>query len=96
VNYPGEEVANLKGGVAGGTLVRGVLRLGEVVEIRPGIVNKTSDNSFDVTPIFTKIVSLQAEKNDLIYAIPGGLIGVGLTIDPYLTRGDRLVGKVFN
>jgi len=94
VNYPGEEVANLRGGVAGGTLVRGVLRLGEVVEIRPGIVNKTSDNSFDVIPIFTKIVSLQAEKNDLIYAIPGGLIGVGLTIDPYLTRGDRLVGKV--
>ena len=94
VNYPGEEVQNLRGGVAGGTLVRGVLRLGEIVEIRPGIVNKTSDNSFDVIPIFTKIVSLQAEKNDLIYAIPGGLIGLGLTIDPYLTRGDRLVGKV--
>ena len=94
VNYPGEEVQNLRGGVAGGTLVRGVLRLGEIVEIRPGIVNKTSDNSFDVIPILTKIVSLQAEKNDLVYAIPGGLIGVGLTIDPYLTRGDRLVGKV--
>ena len=30
----------------------------------------------------------------MIYAVPGGLIGVGLTIDPFLTRGDRLVGRV--
>lgn len=42
----------------------------------------------------TKICSLQAEKNNLIYAVPGGLIGVGLKIDPFLTRGDRLVGRV--
>lgn len=28
------------------------------------------------------------------YAVPGGLIGVGLTIDPTLTRADRLVGQV--
>jgi hypothetical protein len=28
------------------------------------------------------------------YAVPGGLIGVGLTVDPTLTRADRLVGQV--
>lgn len=94
VNYPGEEAANLKGGVAGGTLIRGVLRLGEEVEIRPGIVSKGQNGETKITPILTKIVSLQAEKNNLIYAVPGGLIGVGLKIDPFLTRGDRLVGRV--
>jgi len=26
--------------------------------------------------------------------VPGGLIGVGLKIDPFLTRGDRLVGRI--
>ena len=34
------------------------------------------------------------EKNDLLYAIPGGLVSVGLKIDPCLTRTDRLVGHV--
>jgi translation initiation factor 2 subunit 3 len=29
-----------------------------------------------------------------LYAIPGGLIGAGLDIDPTLTRKDLLVGNV--
>jgi len=37
---------------------------------------------------------LYAEHNDLKYAVPGGLIGVGTKIDPTLTRADRLVGQV--
>ena len=39
-------------------------------------------------------MSLKAEKNELQYAVPGGLIGVGTKIDPTLTRADRLVGQV--
>ena len=46
------------------------------------------------TPIFSKIITLYAESNDLQYAVPGGLIGVGTKIDPTLTRADRLVGQV--
>jgi hypothetical protein len=45
-------------------------------------------------PIYSRIVSLFAEQNELQYAVPGGLIGVGLTVDPTLTRADRLVGQV--
>lgn len=40
------------------------------------------------------IVSLNSEANDLKYAVPGGLIGVGTRIDPTLCRADRLVGQV--
>ena len=46
------------------------------------------------SPIFSRIISLYAEQNDLQYAVPGGLIGVGTKIDPTLTRADRLVGQV--
>lgn len=42
----------------------------------------------------SRIVSLFAEENELQYAVPGGLIGVGTKIDPMLTRADRLVGQV--
>lgn len=94
VNFPGEESQNLKGGVAGGTLIRGILKIQEVVEIRPGIIIKNQNGQTKITPILTRIVSLMAEKNNLIYAIPGGLIGVGLKIDPFLTKGNRLVGRI--
>lgn len=94
VNHPGDEAPALQGGVAGGTLIRGVLRLGEVVEIRPGIFSRSQSGEVKVTPILTKIITLKAEKNSLIYAVPGGLIGVGLQVDPFLTKGDRLVGRV--
>ena len=37
---------------------------------------------------------MNAEQNELLYAIPGGLIGLGLKIDPYLTKRDNLVGNL--
>jgi translation initiation factor 2 subunit 3 len=94
VNKPGAEVHELKGGVAGGSILVGVLRLGLEIEIRPGIVTKDSAGRNRCRPIFSKIVSLHAENNLLQYAVPGGLIGVGTSIDPTLCRADRLVGQV--
>jgi translation initiation factor 2 subunit 3 len=75
VNKPGSEVHELKGGVAGGSILRGVLKLGDEVEIRPGIVSKDSEGRVKCRPIFSRIVSLFAETNDLKFAVPGGLIG---------------------
>ena len=94
MNKPGSEVDDLKGGVAGGSILQGVLRVGQEVEIRPGIVRKDNKNQITCTPIKTLVLSLFAEKNDLQYAVPGGLIGVGTKIDPTLCRGDRMVGHV--
>jgi len=94
VNKPGEEIINLKGGVAGGSILHGVLRLGQEIEVRPGIVSKDSEGKHLCQPILAQVVSLMAEKNALQYAVPGGLIGLGTKIDPTLTRTDRLVGNV--
>merc|ERR1712147_440456 len=46
--------------------------------------------------IRSKIVSLFAEQNDLMYAVPGGLIGVSTKVDPTLCRADRMVGQVLS
>jgi len=94
VNKPGEETDDLKGGVAGGSILRGILKVNDDIEIRPGIVATKQDGSLKCVPILSKVVSLFAEKNDLQFAVPGGLIGVGTKIDPTLTRADRLVGHV--
>jgi hypothetical protein len=94
VNKPGAEVDDLKGGVAGGSILTGVLRLGQEVEIRPGVVTKDNAGRNQCKPIFSRIMSLHAENNLLQFAVPGGLIGVGTRIDPTLCRADRLVGQV--
>ncbi|KAM3130185.1 hypothetical protein pb186bvf_017685 [Paramecium bursaria] len=93
VNKPGEKPEKLKGGVVGGSILQGVLKVGDEVEIRPGRQQKINNQNV-WTPIFTRVVSLYAEDNELVYAVPGGLIGVGLLIDPSLTRNDNLVGCV--
>jgi translation initiation factor 2 subunit 3 len=94
VNKPGAEVNDLKGGVAGGSLLCGVLKVGDEIEVRPGILTKDNEGKIHCKPIFSRIVTLFAEHNDLKFAVPGGLIGVGTKIDPTLCRADRLVGQV--
>jgi translation initiation factor 2 subunit 3 len=94
VNKPGAEIDELKGGVAGGSILCGVLKIGDEIEIRPGIITKDTEGKIRCRPIFSKIISLYAENNDLMYAVPGGLIGVGTKVDPTLCRADRLVGQV--
>ncbi|KAF5100054.1 hypothetical protein D0Z03_000889 [Geotrichum reessii] len=94
VNKPGAEIDELKGGVAGGSILSGVLKLGDEIEIRPGIVEKGEDGAVICRPIRSRIVTLFAENNDLKFAVPGGLIGVGTRVDPTLCRADRLVGQV--
>ncbi|CCU76793.1 eukaryotic translation initiation factor 2 subunit gamma, partial [Blumeria hordei DH14] len=94
VNKPGAEIEELKGGVAGGSILHGVIKLGDEIEIRPGIVTRDEKGAIKCTPIFSRIVTLNSENNELKYAVPGGLIGVGTRIDPTLCRADRLVGFV--
>jgi len=94
VNKPGTEVEDLRGGVAGGSILQGVLKVGDEIVVRPGIISKAANGSFKCVPINSRIVSLFAEANDLQYAVPGGLIGVGTHIDPVLCKADRLVGQV--
>ncbi|CDJ44815.1 eukaryotic translation initiation factor 2 gamma subunit, putative, partial [Eimeria tenella] len=40
VNKPGEEAEKLQGGVAGGSISEGLLKVGDQIEVRPGIITK--------------------------------------------------------
>lgn len=62
--------------MAGGSILQGVLKLGDEVEVRPGIVSKDAEGKLKCVPIFSRVVSLFAENNSLNFAVPGGLIGV--------------------
>ncbi len=78
MNKPGEEADKLKGGVAGGSILQGVLRVGDEIEVRPGIVTKDpSSGKVACNPLYSRVLSLYAEKNDLQYAVPVGLPETG-------------------
>jgi len=62
VNRPGCEIDDLLGGVAGGSITCGVLKVGDRIEVRPGIVNTDKSGNIKCQPIFSNIVSLFAEK----------------------------------
>lgn len=89
INKPGTSPEKLKGGVLGGAILQGKIKVGEEIEIRPGIkVNEKYE------PLFTEVKGLQKAGMDLKEAGPGGLVGVLTSLDPYLTKSDGLVGNV--
>jgi len=89
INRPGKEINSLKGGVIGGSVLKGNINIGDQIEIRPGL--RVKDNYI---PLKSTIVSISQGNNLLDNAKPGGLIGLGTKLDPALTKGDHLIGHL--
>ncbi|MHA1125832.1 MAG: translation initiation factor IF-2 subunit gamma, partial [Candidatus Heimdallarchaeota archaeon] len=90
VNKPGTLPEELLGGVLGGSIIQGVLKEGDEIEIRPGIRGGRKHD-----PIITKITSIHAGTLGKVKeAKPGGLMSIGTDIDPSNTRADSLVGNI--
>lgn len=91
VNKPGDDIEKLKGGVLGGTVVGNArYSIGDLVEIRPGLVS----NNNKYQPLQTQILSIFAETEPKTETTIGGLYGVGTKLDPSLTMADRLSGSL--
>ncbi len=89
VNKPGTPPEKLIGGVLGGVVVRGELRIGDEIEIRPGLKLGAK-----IMPLRTWITSISIGPEFVDYARPGALVGIGTKLDPALTKADSLVGSV--
>jgi translation initiation factor 2 subunit 3 len=89
INKPGTEHLQLKGGVLGGSLKYGQFKVGQKIEIKPGIMVNN-----ELIPLKSEIISLYSEKNKLTEANCGGLIAIGTNIDPSFTKNDLLQGQV--
>jgi translation initiation factor 2 subunit 3 len=91
VNKPGTKISSLNGGVLGGSIVQGVLKSGEKIEIKPGIVRKAGGPPITIA---CEARSIMEENEALEVGKPGGLIAVGTSIDPSITKSDALVGSM--
>ena len=93
INKPGARPNELKGGVVGGSLIQGVLKQGEEIEIAPGRRIEVEGKKA-LEPITTKIGSLFTGGKAVKEAYPGGLIAIGTTLDPARTKSDSFAGKI--
>ncbi len=95
VNRPGTKIKDLQGGVIGGSIIRGRFKIGDEIEIRPGInTAKDKQKKESYEPMYTKVEALSAGPDKLNEAMAGGLIAIGTDVDPSFTKADGLVGQI--
>jgi translation initiation factor 2 subunit 3 len=93
INKPGMDIKNIKGGILGGILKQGTLKVGEEIEIKPGI-SKKINNKYEYKTLKTKILSLRKGKESVKEVLPGASISIETELDPYLTKTDSLTGSI--
>jgi len=93
INKPGTEIDKLMGGVLGGALKQGKLKVGDEIEIKPGIKVEKQGKVF-YEPLKTKIMSLKTGGYSVKEVIPGGSIGILTDLDPSIIKSDSLSGNV--
>jgi len=93
INKPGARPSELKGGVIGGSLIQGLLRKGDEIEIAPGRAIEVEGRK-KLESITTIVDSLFTGGISVKEASPGGLIAIGTRLDPTRTKSDSYAGKV--
>ncbi len=93
INKPGTKLENLHGGVLGGALKKGTLKIGDTIEIKPGYSYK-KQNTYHYKTVKSKIVSMQKGEYPITQATPGGSLAIETELDPSLTKADSLSGGV--
>lgn len=93
INRPGTKVPDLKGGVLGGILKKGKLKIGDEIEIKPGLSLK-KENQFIYEPVKTKITAIFKGSFPIKEAEPGASIALETELDPILTKADALSGCI--
>lgn len=93
VNKPGTSISELKGGVIGGSLIKGELEVGDEIEIKPGVeIEEEGEKKWQ--KLTTSVETLSAGSLQVEKATPGGLLGVGTKLDPSISKSDSLSGKL--
>ena len=93
INRPGSRPEKLRGGIIGGSVVKGQFSVGDDILIAPGRrIQEGSKTRWE--PIKTIIESVQGGGLDLETIHAGGLCGVATPMDPNVTKADDLSGQV--
>ena len=84
INKPGTLPKDLKGAIIGGSITQGAVKLGDTVELNPGLKEKT----------LFKVMSISTSCGLVQEAFSGGLIALGTDLDPSVAQNDQLRGQI--
>jgi len=93
INKPGSEIKDLVGGVLGGSLKQGILKVKDKIEVKPG---RKIEHRGEIKyiPIETEISDIRALNTSIKEAYPGGSVGILTKLDPSLVKADSLAGNI--
>ncbi|MEM4511235.1 MAG: translation initiation factor IF-2 subunit gamma [Nanopusillaceae archaeon] len=89
VNKPGTPIKELRGGVLGGSLIKGKIKLNDEIEIKPGLYLNSKWKT-----IKTKVKNLVQGDCNVEEIRPGGTSSIETYLDPFLTKDDTLAGQI--
>ena len=93
INKPGTKPSNLHGAVIGGTLKKGILKVGDTIEIKPGIMTKEA-NQLKYKTIKTRIASIFKGSSKVNELTPGGNASIETELDMAIGKTDTLSGCI--
>jgi translation initiation factor 2 subunit 3 len=85
-NKPGSKPDELIGGVIGGSVIRGKIKKGEKIIIKPVLIGGK------YVEIETKARMIKRGEEEFEEATAGGLVAIQTGLDPSLAKSDKLVG----
>ena len=93
INKPGTKIMDLKGGVLGGALKQGILKVRDEIEIKPGI-KREFQGRVTWEPLVTTVENLMSANTSVTELKPGGSAGILTKLDPRLVKADSLTGSL--
>ncbi|MBW2964642.1 translation initiation factor IF-2 subunit gamma [Candidatus Woesearchaeota archaeon] len=93
INKPGSNPDKIVGGIIGGSLFQGKLRVGDQIEMRPGYAVEFGGRK-QWKSIFTNITGLKTGGESVEEILPGGSVGIMTDLDPAIVKSDTLTGSV--
>ncbi len=95
INKPGTEIEKIHGGVFGGSLKEGVLKVGDEIDIGPGrLVHERGIDSW--VPITTAIKGIFTGGHGVDSVSPGGSFAIETGLDPSIVKSDQLAGSLIS
>lgn len=93
INKPGTSIKSLVGGVLGGSLKQGQLKVGEKIALCPGrMISEKGVEKW--VAVETEVVGLKTGGSVVDSVHPGGSVAVLTNLDPAVVKSDQLSGAL--
>jgi translation initiation factor 2 subunit 3 len=93
VNKPGHNPTKLVGGILGGSVVQGVFKKGDEIELSPGRLVEEA-NKLVAKPITATVTGMMTGGESVDELTPGGSVSLLTTLDAAIVKGDQLTGNI--